>query len=602
MGKRKLHKKQRIFILSVGCVVFVLAIVGVFAVYERRLDKSFHDILTDGLAKNAQEQKNQIDSTASNLLSLLRLLGSMEPAALPNEWELVMQEDCIHIDRLDMQPFFNSFPPELSDEGKAIWERLAAGEDVITTLGEPWFTTDDVSFALLHPVLTDGRLTSVLRAQIHVFMLTEGNMDSISFFQRIYTVLVDTDGNIVYANTPYPDEENLFSSTFNGGISSDEVQSIYRSYEESAENVITFYGKGNKYYMSWKTLGFNNWRLVNFARSPDVMLQTTTLVQGMILAGVCLIALTAVFCLLLLWLLLRKKHKLDIQQRRYEALSQFNDTLLFEYDISGDRVIFTPNALQCLDLSEQCINGISGECCVQHLFHPDDRHYFYESFHTSSCALGETRYLEARLRCPGGKFNWFGCQFKSIESKEDRIVRFVGKLVDIHDQHKREQLLRQAALTDVLTGIYNRTAETLINKQLEADAQGLFFMIDLDNFKNINDVYGHAAGDTLLISVAQILKEVFRADDTIARMGGDEFVAFISGISDPKVAKKKADSILSRMEELHLPESDQVFSASIGIAIAPTDGCDYDSLAHAADHALYTVKKRSKQGFAFYGE
>lgn len=172
--------------------------------------------------------------------------------------------------------------------------------------------------------------------------------------------------------------------------------------------------------------------------------------------------------------------------------------------------------------------------------------------------------------------------------------------MDISDQRGREQVLQQAALKDILTGVYNRSAEMLINNLLKKDEQGLFFMLDLDDFKNVNDTYGHVVGDALLIDVSRILKEAFRPDDIIARVGGDEFVVFISGTNDSKIAQNKAAIIQSRMEQLCISGTGQSVSASIGAASAPQDGITYHEIASAADQAMYTIKQKSKKGFSLY--
>lgn len=324
------------------------------------------------------------------------------------------------------------------------------------------------------------------------------------------------------------------------------------------------------------------------------------LVKGMIWTGVCLIVLTALFGAVSLQFLLRRKHRLDTQQRRYDALAQFNDTLLFEYHVPSDRITFTPNASERLDLDARCLEGISREYYMQHLLHPDDREVVRSTFQPSDIVLGKIYYLEARFRCTDENYHWFGCQFKSIENSAESSSRIVGKLVDISDQHGREQLLRQAALADALTGIYNRSAEAIINSRLEEDTRCLFFMIDLDNFKSVNDTYGHSAGDTLLIGVAQILKNTFRPDDIIARIGGDEFAVLLCGTNDYEIAEIKAAMIQNRMERLCIPGIDLPVSASIGIASAPKDGTTYAALSGAADRAMYTIKQQSKKGFAFH--
>ena len=605
MGKRKLYKKHKLFVLSACCFIFIFSVIGVFNLFQHRLDEDFHTVLIDELKENTQGQKQRAESMVSNLQEFLDILqGTLDPSKFSGpsgEFELMLQDDRIQIDYLEAQQILDqSASPELPENAKAVCHQLLAGEETITDLGEFWFADDASLFALLRPVFYDGQLAGVLRAQIDASLLAGENMDSISFFQKVYVILTRPDGSVLYADTPYPDSRNLFSSVLEGDISSDEVEHLRQAFEENPSDTLCFNGKGNSYYMSWESLDFNDWRIVRFARSPDIVLKTATILRRMILTGICLIVLTAIFCIVLLHLMLRQKRHLEAQRRRYDALAQFNDTLLFEYDILPNRVTFTPNALERLDLNAECLEGISGEYYMTHLIHPDDQQGIREVFQLSNILLGETYYLEARFRCKGGSYSWFGCQFKSIESQGDCTSRIVGKLVDISDQRGREQLLRQAALADALTGVYNRSAETIINNLLEKDPRGLFFMIDLDDFKNVNDTYGHAAGDALLISVAQILREVFRPDDIIARVGGDEFVAFLSGANDPEVAMYKAATIQNRMEQLYIPGTNQPISASIGASKAPINGTTYDALTRAADQAMYTIKQQSKKGFAFH--
>lgn len=601
MKKRKLNKKQKIFILSVCCLVFIFSVIGIFSLFQHRLSEEYNIILTDGLTADIEEQKKNSELIISNLHGTLELLQDTlesSSANVPEDgWEVEIQESKVKIDYLKAQEFL-----KLTDSFKLqkINNRLKLGEEVVTELGEQGLTDEDSQFALLQPVLRDGNLAGVLRARMDIQLLMGTSVTSDSFFQKVYIILTRPDGSIVYANTPYPNRKNFLSATLQGGIDSEKVEAIQQVFEKNEKKTISFLGKGNKYYMSWETFDFNDWRVVMFARSPDVVLQTTTILRGMIIGGVGLIVLTVIFCMVFIHFLLRQKHLLDMQQRRYDALAQFNDTLLFEYDIVSNRVVLTPNALERLDLDERHLEGIPGEYYVQNLIHPDDREHIREKFDFSNIILGETYYMEIRSRCKDGKYNWFGCQFKSIEDREEGASRIVGKLVDISDQRGREQVLQQAALKDILTGVYNRSAEMLINNLLKKDEQGLFFMLDLDDFKNVNDTYGHAVGDALLIDVSRILKEAFRPDDIIARVGGDEFVVFISGTNDSKIAQNKAAIIQSRMEQLCISGTGQSVSASIGAASAPQDGITYHEIASAADQAMYTIKQKSKKGFSLY--
>lgn len=600
MRKKKLHRKNKIFILLACCLIFILAVVGIFSVYQHRLNQNFYAALTNGMEKNMENQKKYADATIHDLQRMLSALAATESAVSVDGWELMLQDDSVHIDYLNTEQLLDICGSEESSYAKELCKQLADGEEVLTDLGDSLFVDDPYSFALLYPICgEEDSMTGVLRARVNVNLLVSGNMNSDSLFQKMYTILTKSDGTVIYADTSYPDEQNLFSAVFHGGIDLDKVQYIQQSFEENAAQTIRFKGKGNDYYMSWASLDVNNWKIVSFARSPDVVLQTATILKGMALIGMLLIVLTVGFCLVFIQILRRQKRQLDVQQRRYDALAEFNNTLLFEYDAVANRMVFTPNAMERLDIDVKCLDGISQEYYMKHLLHPDDRNNVSKMFQ-SSIILNQICYLEARFKCRDGEYYWFGCQYKTIENSDEKASRIVGKLVDISNQRSREQLLRQAALVDVLTGVYNRSVENIINEKLERDARGLFFMIDMDNFKNVNDTFGHAAGDELLINVTHILRDVFRPDDIIGRIGGDEFVVFIFGTNDPRVAENRASAIQSYMERLYIPGSNQIVSASIGVAIAPQDGSTYEELASAADQAMYSIKKKSKKGFAFH--
>ena len=120
----------------------------------------------------------------------------------------------------------------------------------------------------------------------------------------------------------------------------------------------------------------------------------------------------------------------------------------------------------------------------------------------------------------------------------------VGKLQDITDIKQREQRLVEISERDVLTNTYNKSAVGKISQSLKENTAGVLFMIDLDDFKSINDKWGHEVGDIVLRKVGEVLNKTFRSDDLVVRMGGDEFAVFLQGKVDSELAKKKADMIL----------------------------------------------------------
>lgn len=180
-----------------------------------------------------------------------------------------------------------------------------------------------------------------------------------------------------------------------------------------------------------------------------------------------------------------------------------------------------------------------------------------------------------------------------VHSRIDRIME-VNAL--------KEEL--QEALKDPLTGMYNRSfAEKQIISCLKERKAGAFLMIDLDNFKHVNDAFGHVAGDNTLQYVAEILNRAVGNDGIACRMGGDEFSVFFYRIGSRAQLSKIAVNILNEYNRTAV-ENDSMTgtSLSIGIAIVGKDGDDYGELYNAADKALYFSKRNGKNSYCFYSK
>lgn len=161
--------------------------------------------------------------------------------------------------------------------------------------------------------------------------------------------------------------------------------------------------------------------------------------------------------------------------------------------------------------------------------------------------------------------------------------------------------LEERARKDALSGLLNRAAaESYINQRLAAmtpDELCALFIVDLDNFKQVNDILGHPAGDRAIIQAAQILSGLFRASDIVGRLGGDEFIIFLSGKLTEQLIRKKARAICQHLY-LALGVNQRVFvTASVGVYISSSGRQQFTGLYHSADLALYKAKKNGKHGF-----
>ncbi|RVU45958.1 bifunctional diguanylate cyclase/phosphodiesterase [Rubrivivax rivuli] len=219
---------------------------------------------------------------------------------------------------------------------------------------------------------------------------------------------------------------------------------------------------------------------------------------------------------------------------------------------------------------------------------------------------------EHRFKTRTGQTLWVATQGRVSErDAERRASRMLGVIVDISERRHRDDEIHRLAFFDTLTSLPNRRMLTQeVTKALararRARLFGALMFIDLDRFKSINDARGHATGDALLKTVAARLQALTREGDTVARMGGDEFVVLATGLADNAAdAARSAHLLAEKMRAaLEVPyEIDQQFftsSASIGVALLVMDDQTVDNLLREADIAMYRAKSAGRNQIAFF--
>ena len=185
----------------------------------------------------------------------------------------------------------------------------------------------------------------------------------------------------------------------------------------------------------------------------------------------------------------------------------------------------------------------------------------------------------------------------------DVLLKRVEKVINNEEMKK---VLEKNADTDPLTGLLNRRAiAALVDEYVSVKRQsGVLLMMDVDNFKQVNDTFGHEAGDRLLIRLGEILRPYVRSYDVVGRIGGDEFVIFYQEFMNMNALAERCRNINARAEfvlnEMLGNKAPRPVSISIGVACAPEDGTDFATLYQNADKALYHVKQNGKRGYYFY--
>ncbi len=205
---------------------------------------------------------------------------------------------------------------------------------------------------------------------------------------------------------------------------------------------------------------------------------------------------------------------------------------------------------------------------------------------------------------PDGKRLWLRSNMHLFTDIKGHLKGYLY-LLDIDRQKRQELRLTQQAELDLMTSVYNKeTTRKKIELAIELYSMPMtcaFFMLDLDHFKQINDTYGHAKGDDVIIQTANILKSCFGNDDIIGRMGGDEFCVFYTGDSHYEVLAKKAEQVCEAVRNIH-PGSEDGPGTSVSIGIVRRVGNEsFDELYQKADKALYVRKaQQGRNGYTIY--
>jgi diguanylate cyclase (GGDEF)-like protein len=214
--------------------------------------------------------------------------------------------------------------------------------------------------------------------------------------------------------------------------------------------------------------------------------------------------------------------------------------------------------------------------------------------------------VEYRLVSPDGRLIWHSASVIFLYSSSQTGLKIIGYVKNIDERKKQEIKMFNESQKDSLTGLFNRkVTETLINEYLGENGKNVqhaVIMLDVDDFKSINDTYGHSQGDAALICVSKQLQRLFRSSDIVGRVGGDEFLILMKNIPDKKTLLEKLHSIVSAFCEIKLDDASCRVNSSIGVSIYPSDGITFAELFKKADMALYLSKQNGKNQFSLYSD
>lgn len=384
---------------------------------------------------------------------------------------------------------------------------------------------------------------------------------------------------------------------------------LYKMMQQKKEHLLMYRYEGERYVSALSPISGSNWYIGYLDEqkpfsvfSLDMSVRTSLFIW----LAVILSCLLVVYIVVLIY-----RYGLGKEQiQRYDTIRKLDKFIILELDFSPKKLQLFGEVKEMFHVDKSVLHG-EEVYEIYHKVHPEDAsvrqrlHLFLENDE-------EVFSAELRLETEEGLFRWFRVRGTLIKDPYTGVnQKFIAKIESADEEIADEKNLVERAENDLLTGVLNKkTMEERVIASLvdiPSSSYRIFFMVDLDNFKNVNDKLGHIMGDQAIIDTATRLAEIFHTDAYVGRLGGDEFAVCASYVAFDeeslyKYIKKKAEKICEVNRRTYVNGDMAVnISSSVGIAIAPDMATDFQDLYKKADSALYKSKNGGKNCYHIYG-
>ena len=297
---------------------------------------------------------------------------------------------------------------------------------------------------------------------------------------------------------------------------------------------------------------------------------------------------------------MREQKEQEKQNELLRVVAEQNHERLIEYDVKEDRAVvyaIENDRFEVLfDIEDYVKKNHYGSVFID----PEDKKVFRRAMH--ACLQKEgTVTVDVRYCEKENQPEWYRFYLVSIAEEDGKTDRMVGRFCCVQQEKAITERMRRRAEIDVLTNVYNHKAfEEYCAKELaECTTNALFVMLDIDDFKMINDTQGHAVGDMVLSQTGSILSEVIGDRGIVGRLGGDEFAVFASGFQNSVEMEEFCVSLRENLKKIIF---DMEYSVSIGAAKLDGRRISFPDFYYEADRAVYAAKRGGKNRIVFYDQ
>jgi len=474
---------------------------------------------------------------------------------------------------------------------------------------------EEESIGLCVPLEQSGGVTGVLIGTIAVSEINE-LMDSWGYTDEDCAFVINIQGNCMSSGEKFKKvlgekTTNYFTclsnSDLEGEISS--ISKFERAFLEGDPFPIRYSYVGKEYIGEFYPSNYGNW-YIGFIERADNFHQKRVSFSGKTIALLVITFVLWMGVLVFTLYAIYQKVYLQTELERYTIVHNLKQSIIFEMQFSPRRLEFFGDTKEMFGVENVVLNGEEVFDLYKYV-HEDDQsvrgrlHHFYDE--------EEDSVFTAEIRIKNGvdSYGWYRISGTVIKDRHlGTNLKFVAKIENADQQIAEEKDLVQRAENDLLTGILNKkTMEEKVSvalKEIKGNNHCIFFMVDLDNFKNVNDKLGHIYGDKAIVDTAHLLTELFPNNAYVGRLGGDEFaVCAIYDAFDKEsmmsYIKKKADKICEVNRRTYMNGNISVdISSSVGIAIAPDSEQNFETVYKMADSALYRSKNGGKNCYHLY--
>lgn len=392
------------------------------------------------------------------------------------------------------------------------------------------------------------------------------------------------------------------------------LDSLKKDFIEGAYGLICFEDPDSQipYYMTYDNLESGNLIVCNLIPCSYVEQQVSALNASS--DDLILVIFSVIFIMIILIFIVQSittirirnnQNRLQLEQDRFHTVMKYTQSAIWEYNIKKN-IMEKPDNTIGINLGSAKTPDFEAAALKCNAIYKEDIPVFQDFCKDLRNGKPDIS-TELRALDMNGNYVWFSIVGNTIFNTKGTPVSVIGQTTNINQEKQEMELLKNLSERDPLTKLYNRkTAQTLIDNILDASGDSdlhAFCMIDVDNFKSINDTFGHIFGDAVLTEISTKLKQAFEKEHIISRYGGDEFTIFIKYAPSIDYIEEKAQLINELLKDIYVGEhAERKITTSVGIAIYPYAGTEQKSLMKHADIALYYSKNAGKSCYHIYND